>query len=45
LPAGASCTNSIEFDPTATGALTAIISYFDNVPGSPQTVTLNGTGH
>jgi hypothetical protein len=45
LPAGASCTNSIEFKPTAAGALTAVISYPDNATGSPQKVTLNGTGH
>jgi len=45
LPAGASCTNSIEFDPKAAGALAAVITYTDTATGSPQTVPLSGTGH
>ncbi len=45
LPAGASCTNSIEFDPKAAGALSAVITYTDTAVGSPQTVGLSGTGH
>jgi hypothetical protein len=45
LPAGASCTNSIEFDPKAAGALSAVITYTDTAAGSPQTVALSGTGH
>jgi hypothetical protein len=44
LPAGASCTNSIAFKPTTTGALTAVVTYTDNATGSPQTVSLTGTG-
>jgi len=43
--AGASCTVSVEFKPAATGALTASLSVADNATGSPQTVTLTGTGH
>jgi len=44
LPAGASCTNSIEFKPTTAGALTATVTYTDNATGSPNTVALSGTG-
>jgi subtilase family serine protease len=44
LAAAASCTVSVEFKPTAAGALTAALSIADNATGSPQTVTLSGTG-
>jgi subtilase family serine protease len=44
LAAAASCTISIEFKPATTGALTASLSIADNVTGSPQVVTLAGTG-
>ncbi len=44
LPAGSSCTNSFEFKPTAAGALTATVTYFDSATGSPNTVALSGTG-
>jgi FG-GAP-like repeat/Abnormal spindle-like microcephaly-assoc'd, ASPM-SPD-2-Hydin len=40
----ASCTVSVTFSPTATGARTATLSVKDNGGGSPQTVVLNGTG-
>ena len=43
LPAGQSCTNSIEFDPTAAGALSAVLTIYDNA-GGPHTVALSGTG-
>ena len=41
---GASCTISIIFTPTMAGARSASLSVSDNAPGSPQTVTLTGTG-
>ena len=44
LAAAATCTVSVEFKPTAAGALTASLSIADNATGSPQVVTLSGTG-
>ena len=44
LAAGASCTVSVEFKPTAAGALTGSLSVVDNATGSPQTVAVTGTG-
>jgi hypothetical protein len=44
IPAGASCTISVTFAPTATGVLTAAVSISDNGGASPQTVSLTGTG-
>jgi hypothetical protein len=44
LAAGASCTTSVKFKPTATGTRTASLSVADNASGSPQTVKLTGTG-
>jgi hypothetical protein len=44
LAAGASCTVSADFKPTASGARSAAISITDNASGSPQKVTLSGTG-
>ena len=44
LAAAASCTVSVEFKPTAAGALAASLSIADNATGSPQTVALTGTG-
>lgn len=40
----ASCTLMVTFKPMATGSRTATITITDNAPGSPQTVSLNGTG-
>lgn len=40
----ASCTFAITFTPTQSGARTGAITFTDNATGSPQTVTLNGTG-
>ena len=42
LAAGASCSISVTFKPTAYGLLTAALSISDNAAGSPQTVTLTG---
>jgi hypothetical protein len=41
---GASCTISITFNPTQRGTRTAILTLSDNASGSPQTVSLGGTG-
>ena len=44
LAAGASCTISVTFTPTATGSRTAGVSITDDAAGSPQSVSLTGTG-
>ena len=44
VAAGASCGVSVTFTPTATGARTGTLSFVDDASGSPQAVTLNGTG-
>ena len=44
LVSGAACTINTTFTPTTTGTLTGTISVVDNVVGSPQTVSLTGTG-
>jgi len=38
------CTIQVIFNPAATGPLSATLNITDNATGSPQTVTLNGTG-
>jgi hypothetical protein len=42
--AGASCTITIVFNPTATGSRTATLTVLDNNLNSTQTVNLSGTG-
>src|SRR6266478_4715886 len=44
LGAGASCNINVSFKPTATGMRTGTLSVTDNASGSPQTVTLSGSG-
>jgi hypothetical protein len=44
LPPKQSCTISVTFKPTATGARSANLSVADNGGASPQTVPLTGTG-
>jgi hypothetical protein len=44
LAAGASCSVSITFKPTASGSRTASLSISDNASGSPQKVSISGTG-
>jgi hypothetical protein len=44
LAANASCQISVTFTPTARGTRTATVSLVDNGPGSPQLITLTGTG-
>jgi hypothetical protein len=41
---GASCSVSVTFTPTAGGSRTASVSITDTAPGSPQSVSLGGTG-
>jgi dienelactone hydrolase len=44
LAAGASCTIHVTFKPTQIGNRTGTLSITDNAPGSPQKVSLTGTG-
>jgi hypothetical protein len=44
MAAGASCTISVTFTPSVNGTRKASVSITDNVHGSPQTVSLSGTG-
>lgn len=44
VTSGSSCSTSITFSPSTGGAETASLSYADNASGSPQVVTLQGTG-
>lgn len=44
LAASASCTITVTFKPTAAGAASATLSLADNATGSPQGVTVSGTG-
>src|SRR5271155_623933 len=44
LAAGASCTINVVFTPGAAGTFTATLNIADNATGSPQAVTLSGTG-
>lgn len=44
LAPGASCSTNFTFQPTAAGTFAATLSFNDNAPGSPQTLTLTGTG-
>lgn len=44
LGAGASCTISVTFTPTAAGSRSGTLTIQDNAPGSPQSVALTGTG-
>jgi len=44
LAPGANCALSIVFKPTAVGSLNAAVSFTDNAAGSPQKITLSGTG-
>jgi Abnormal spindle-like microcephaly-assoc'd, ASPM-SPD-2-Hydin/Beta-propeller repeat len=44
LAAGATCTINVTFAPTVAGARTGTLTVMDNAAGSPQTVSLTGTG-
>jgi predicted dienelactone hydrolase len=44
LAAGASCTINLTFSPTQIGTRTGTLTITDDAPGSPQQVSLTGTG-
>jgi hypothetical protein len=44
VAAGSNCTISVTFKPSASGSRTASVGITDNASGSPQTVSLSGTG-
>lgn len=44
LATNSSCTISVTFTPGASGARSASVNLTDSAPGSPQTVSLSGTG-
>ena len=44
LAAGGNCSISVTLTPTASGTRTGSLSVMDNATGSPQTVSLTGTG-
>jgi len=44
LAAGASCAITVAFKPTEGGTRTGTLTVTDNAPGSPQRVSLSGTG-
>ncbi len=44
VAAGASCTISIKFTPSTSGALSGSVTLTDNALGGPQVITLSGTG-
>jgi hypothetical protein len=44
VAAGANCAIGVTFTPSASGAASASLSVADNASGSPQSVTLSGTG-
>ena len=44
LAPGGSCLIEVSFTPTQTGTRTGSVNFTDNAPGSPQSVSLTGTG-
>ena len=44
IAAGAKCEVGVTFSPTVTGLATGTLTFTDSAAGSPQTVTLSGTG-
>ena len=44
VPPNANCTIGVFFDPTTSGTRSGTLTITDNATGSPQTVTLTGTG-
>ena len=44
LPPRTSCTINVSFKPGAAGTRNGSITVIDNAPGSPQTISLSGTG-
>jgi hypothetical protein len=44
IPAGGTCTETIDFHPTADGSRPITVLFTDNAPASPQALPVNGTG-
>ena len=44
VPAGGTCTVTLTFTPTSTGAQSDTLTFLDNAGGADQTVALSGTG-
>ena len=44
LAISAACQIQLVFTPTETGVLSGTLTFVDNAPGTPQTITLQGTG-
>jgi hypothetical protein len=44
VAAGATCEIKVSFTPSQTGLRTGDVNFTDNAAGSPQSVTLSGTG-
>jgi hypothetical protein len=44
VPISTSCVINVSFTPTATGDRSGLLTITDNAPGSPQAVSLDGTG-
>lgn len=44
LASGASCSITVTFSPQSIGPVTGVLGIADNVPGSPQMISLSGTG-
>jgi len=44
LPAGQSCSVAVSFTPSGSGSRTGTLVFNDDAPGTPQTVSLTGTG-
>jgi hypothetical protein len=45
LAVSGNCTIQVSFSPTSTGSLLGQLNISDNAPGSPQSVSLSGTGN
>jgi len=44
LASGETCSVAVTFTPTGTGTRSGTLTFLDNAPGSPHSVTLTGTG-
>ncbi|MGC2606200.1 MAG: choice-of-anchor D domain-containing protein, partial [Silvibacterium sp.] len=44
LGGGSSCSVSVAFRPTIAGSISELLTFDDNAPGSPQALSLRGTG-
>ena len=44
VAAGTSCIVGVTFSPTTIGSIAGTLTFTDDAPGNPQTVSLSGTG-